>query len=311
LNIGCPNAEQHPSTIGSTSKNAGPHTSRQREDPLLTDSVQWIASYPRSGNTWLRFLVVNCLVDHQFDWETAMNCFAFELYYYLSKMRTDGWTEHQTLEVLRSVVRNQPTREHIGDRVYLKTHNAWTPEHPFGRYADRALLIVRDPRDVLLSAVNFHKLTRDADADPVAYAHRYIEHGSDPAWINAGYGTWYDHYRSWTAQADFPVHVVRYETLKTDPVPALLQLCDFLGFEVSQADAERAVERTALAKLQDVERKARADGSFGGLNEGYQFFNTGQSGQSLDDLEPGLDDLFEQKFASGLAELGYARSARS
>lgn len=275
------------------------------------DRITWVASYPRSGNTWLRFLVANCLVDQEFDWNKAMNSFAFELYYYLKQMKDEGWTAEKVVETMRSVVKNQPTGDRIGERLFMKTHNAWSSDHPFAEFGGPAVLIVRDPRDVLLSAVNFHKLTRDADADPVAYAHRYIEHGSDPAWINAGYGTWYDHYRSWTAQADFPVHVVRYETLKTDPVPALLQLCDFLGFEVSQADAERAVERTALAKLQDVERKARADGSFGGLNEGYQFFNTGQSGQSLDDLEPGLDDLFEQKFASELAELGYARSARS
>jgi hypothetical protein len=212
---------------------------------------------------------------------------------------------------MRRVVKNQPTGHRIGDRLFMKTHNAWGPAHPFAELGGPAVLIVRDPRDVLLSAVNYHSLVRDASADQRAYARRYIEHGGDPAWINAGYGTWYEHYCSWTKQHDFPVHVVRYETLKTDPVPALVELCAFMDFDVSEADAQRAVERTDMAKMRDIEKKARDDGSFGGLNEGFNFFNKGRSGQSLDELEPGLDDLFEKKFANELAEMGYARSTRT
>lgn len=276
----------------------------------MTDTITWIASYPRSGNTWLRFLVANCLVDHEFDWDRAMNSFAFEMFYYLQQMENEGWTTQTVIDTMRRVVKSQPTGERIGERLFMKTHHAWGPHHPFAGLGGPCLLIIRDPRDVMLSGANYARLTRDARIEPLSYAHRFIEHGSDPAWIKFGYGTWYEHYRSWTAQQDFPVHVVRYETLKTDPVPALVELCSFLGFEVTEADALRAVERTALAKLQDIEKKARQSGSFGGLNDGFNFFHKGQSGQSLDELEPGLDDLFEKKFAMELAEMGYARSVR-
>ncbi len=276
----------------------------------MPDSIHWIASYPRSGNTWLRFLVVNCLVDYDFDWETAMNCFAFELYHYLAKMRTEGWTPKYTLGVLRRIVQDQPTRDRIGETVYIKTHHAWSMDHPFAEFTNRALLIVRDPRDVLLSAANYHNLTRNPDANPAEYARRYIEHGGDLAWIKTGYGTWLQHYQSWANQSEFPVHTVRYETLKTDPVPALVALCDFLGFEVSEADARRGVERTEFAQMKEIEANARAKGKLSNLNKGFNFIHKGQSGQSLDDLEPGLDDLFDQKFSKELAEMGYARSAR-
>lgn len=275
------------------------------------DQITWIASYPRSGNTWLRFLVANCLVDHEFDWGAAMNSFAFELYYYLLQIKNEGWTTSDVVSTMRRVVKDQPTGHVLGDKLFMKTHNAWGPDHPFADLGGPALLIVRDPRDVLLSAANYYNLTRDPTADPAAYARRYIEHGGDPAWIKAGYGTWHGHFRSWTTQSDFPVHVVRYEALKTEPVPALIALCAFLGFEVSKADAQRAVERTDMAKMRDIENKARADGTFGGLNTGFNFFHKGESGQSLDDLEPGLDDLFEQKYALELADMGYARSSRS
>lgn len=275
------------------------------------DQITWIASYPRSGNTWLRFLVANCLVDHEFDWGRAMNSFAFELYYYLEQIKSEGWTTRDVINTMRSVVKNQPTGHRIGDRLFMKTHNAWSSEHPFAELGGPAVLIVRDPRDVLLSAANYHNLVINAEADQGEYARNFIEHGGDRSWINAGYGTWYEHHRSWTAQHDFPVHVVRYETLKSDPVPTLMELCTFLGFDVSEADARRAVERTDMAKMRDIEKKAREDGSFGGLNEGFNFFNKGKSGQSLDELQPGLDDLFEERFAKELAEMGYARSARS
>jgi len=275
------------------------------------DRITWIASYPRSGNTWLRFLVANCLVDHEFDWGRAMNSFAFELYYYLEQIKREGWTTQDVIDTMRRVVKGQPTGDRIGDRLFMKTHNAWSGDHPFSELGGPAVLLVRDPRDVLLSAANYYNLTRDPDADQGDYARRYIDHGGDLAWINAGYGTWYEHYQSWADRSDFPVHVVRYETLKTNPVPALVDLCEFLGFDVTEADAQRAVERTDMAKMRDIEKKARDDGSFGGLNDGYNFFNKGKSGQALDDLGPGLDDLFEQKFANELAEMGYTRSARA
>ena len=276
----------------------------------MCDTFTWIASYPRSGNTWLRFLVANCLVDHEFDWTKAMNSFAFELYYYIGKVRNDGWSNQDVVDTLRRVIKGQPTADRIGDRLFMKTHDVWSERHPFADMGGPAVLLVRDPRDVLLSAINYHKLTRDAEADPVQYARTYIDNCGDPAWIKSGYGTWFEHYMSWTKQDQFPVHVVRYEQLKIEPIPALVELCAFLEFQITPEDAERAVKRSELTKLQKVEQDARADGTFGGLNKGFKFFNKGKSGQSLDDLEPGLDEHFEQKFAMELAETGYSRSAQ-
>jgi len=273
----------------------------------MADTITWIASYPRSGNTWVRFLVANCLVDHEFDWSRAMNSFAFELYYYVRQMHREGWTAQDVVDTMRRVVKNQPTGERIGDRLFMKTHNAWGGEHPLAELGGPAVLIVRDPRDVLLSGLNYARLTRGYDGDDARYARQFIEHGGDPAWIRAGYGTWHEHYRSWTAQRDFPVHVVRYEDLKEDPVPTLLGLCEFLGFVVTEADARRAVDRTDIATMRGIEHKARSEGTFAGLKEGYNFFNTGRSGQSLDAIEAGLDDRFERAFAQPLADVGYAR----
>lgn len=278
----------------------------------MTDSINWVASYPRSGNTWVRFLVVNCLIDYDFDWNTAMKSFAFELNYFLERKMKDGWTTRDIIDRMRHVSKQQPTGSQIDGRLFMKTHNAWGSEHPFADLSNSAVLIVRDPRDVLLSAANYYNLMKDPEADQGKYARRYIEHGGDPDWIQKrGFGTWFEHYQSWAGQSELRVHIVRYETLKTDPVPALIALCEFLEFDVDEADALRAVARTDMAKMRNIEGNARNDGSFRGLNEGFNFIHKGQSGQSLDDLEPGLDDLFEQKFASELAEMGYARSARA
>lgn len=273
--------------------------------------LTWIASYPRSGNTWLRFLIANCLADHEFDWTTAMNAFAFELYYYQKKMRDDGWSEAQVFETLNRVIAGQPTASVIGDRVFMKSHDLWSDEHPFSEHSRAAILLVRDPRDVLLSGLNYARLTRGYDGDDARYAREFIEQGGDPAWIKAGYGTWATHTSSWQAQGRFPVHVVKYEDLKSDPAPQLERICTFLGLPVIPELIATAGEKASIAKLRKNEVQAREKGQFGGLKDGYFFINKGQSGQSLDDLEPGLDDLFEQRFANELAELGYARSARS
>lgn len=273
------------------------------------DRMTWISSYPRSGNTWVRFLIVNCLVDHEFDWDTAMNAFAFELYYYLERMRDDGWSKQDVIDKLKSVVKDQPTAGMFGDTVYMKSHNRWSDDHPFAEYTDRAILIVRNPRDVLLSGANYHNLMVDPDTPAVEYAREFIEHGGDPRWIRNGYGTWFEHYQSWT-NASFPVHVVRYEDLKSDPIQPLMAMCKFLGFEVSKEDAARAAERTKIAKLRDVEHKARQAGRITDFNAGFNFFNKGKSGQSLDDLEPGLDEKFDRAFAEQMEATGYSPRAR-
>ncbi len=269
-----------------------------------TDRMSWISSYPRSGNTWVRFLIVNCLVDHQFDWDSAMNAFAFELYYYLERMRVDGWTKQDVIDKLKQVVRDQPTAGRFGDTVYMKSHNRWSPDHPFAEYTDRAVLIVRNPRDVLLSGANYHNLMVDPNTSAVEYAREFIKHGGDPRWIRNGYGTWFEHYQSWT-QADIPVLVVRYEDLRSDPIKPLLSICAFLGFDVSEADAARAAERTQIAKLRDVENTAREAGRIRNFNDGFNFFNKGRTGQSLDDLAPGLDEEFDRVFAEQMAAVDY------
>lgn len=273
----------------------------------MTD-LTWIASYPRSGNTWLRFLIVNALVEEQFDWLTAMKSFAFELGWYEKRMLRDGWTQDQVIEKVQSVLSLQPTAKVLGERVFFKTHQAWSEMHPLAALTTRAVLLVRDPRDVLLSGLNFARLKRGYAGTDLEYAETFIEHGGDPAWIKLGDDSWSAHYSSWTQHDDFPVHILKYEDLKANPERELARLLEFLELPLEPKLIETAAERASLSKLRNTEIAARSQGELKGFQDGYYFVNKGRSGQSLDELSPGLDAKFEERFGADLAELGYTRT---
>ncbi|MEQ8317313.1 MAG: sulfotransferase domain-containing protein [Phycisphaerales bacterium] len=273
----------------------------------MTASVSWIASYPRSGNTWLRFLIANCLSDHPFDWTGGLNAFAFELHFYREMMLERGWDEAQTLDKLREVAAGQPTASSIGDQIFVKSHDLWSPTHTFAGHTRRAILLVRDPLDVLLSGLHYARLTRDYNGDDESYIRNYLECGGDPAWIRMGYGSWSQHAKSWMNQDEFPVSVVRYEDLKSNTETELVKICEFLELPVYRHLIDKAAEKSSMERLRKSEVEAREKGQFGGLRDGMFFINQGRSGQNLSDVSPELDDLFEEQFADDMKMFGYDR----
>lgn len=248
--------------------------------------VVWIASYPKSGNTWVRFLL------HHYLWGEPRNSLELNL---------------RIPDLHRPAGRIDTSAA----RLLVKTHFALSENLPYLGLTDRAIHIRRHPKDVLLSGMNYWRLESGQAPDAAACARGFIEAGGDPAWIKMGFGTWAEHAESWLSTDRFPVHAATYEGLRADTTGELRRMLEFLGEEIDEARLARAVELSDFERLRELERKEKSRGGeslFRGgrdsLKRGAMFMNKGATGQKLPHAE--LDAAFDEAFAGALARFGYA-----
>lgn len=261
--------------------------------------ITWLASYPKSGNTWMRFLVYQALF---------------------------GRAEH-SIDVTRKIPdihRPLPVALGPGERVFAKTHFRFTPAHPQLQATERVVHILRHPKDVLLSGLNYRRLSgvtkgRMGDRD---YAETFIRHLGDPQWIQGGMGSWPEHAESWTSQRRVETLTVRYEDLKNDAGAVLRKVLEFARFESTEERLAEAVRASSFEQLKTMEVREKTDkskqslskrlfiGDARAMQSGAMFMNKGRTGQTLAHIGPDLDERFERAFHDALAQFGYADQAR-
>lgn len=268
----------------------------------------FLASYPRSGNTWARVLLYHAL--------------------YAGPANAGAPTTRQIADRLPDLHVPGETEAslgaHPGELVIIKTHLPWSPTHPHADEAGAAILLIRHPRDVLLSCLNFHRVLetkvkdrrtgRDAALQPLDYARHFIAQGGDPVWMHEGFSTWADNARSWLA-APLPTLVVRYEDMLDDPASQLARMLEHLGQPRDPATIERAVANAGFEQMRALEIREKAGASakntfFGGtgktLRKGIYFMDKARRGARLDTVAPGLDAAFDERFGDAMREFGYA-----
>lgn len=275
------------------------------EDAAARDTA-WVASYPRSGNTWLRFLL-DSYVFPAARMIQDVGRLTGELDWWVQEARRLGHGDSWIVHAGRHIRRRHPLPEGFPGDLYFKTHYALSPTHPLRSRSVRAVYLLRNPRDVLLSGMNFAELTSGVRLESERqYALDFINRGGDPAWIDMGYGTWAEHARSWNEDAGFPVMLVRYEDLKADTPGVFERVIRFLGMPFDHSRLLRAIELSSLSRLQNLETASRATGELTGLRSAdRKFFHKGLSGQGLAHLGEDVEGMFHDRFAADARRWGY------
>lgn len=283
----------------------------------MTAAIVWLASYPKSGNTWLRILLSNLLA--QAEQPININQISLAGLFPVSIQQMSEATlidaallRPNEADLLRpSVIAALLTgvgRE-AGDQ-FVKVHDAYrflpdgTPL--LGRDVARAALyILRDPRDVVVSASRLYGLSVDRAID-VINKDRYLRYRVDRAGTQVPQRLldWSGHVRSWTRQSDVPVHVLRYEDLLADTVAAFGKAVEFLGLS-SSPDALATAVRHA-----DFKELSRQEGELGFRENvdraaGSRFFRAGRAGGWVDVLTPAQAAAIEAAHGEVMAAYGY------
>lgn len=197
---------------------------------IFSDDV-FLVSYPRSGNTWARFLVSNLIHPEEPTTFANVESRIPEIYFN---------PDH--------VMRRLP-RPRI-----LKSHECFQPHYP------RIIYIARDPRDVAISFYHHNVKWRNIPEDyPMEdFVPRFMAAEFDTRW-----GSWSDHILSWLSmrQGRNEFLFLRYEDMKKDPVAALRQIADFLSkcsfpnLDVDDQRLARAVELSSPERMRKLEKE--------------------------------------------------------
>lgn len=230
----------------------------------------WLASYPKSGNTWVRLLLSNFLADRESDINKrpgmAGVASARGPFDALTMLDSGDLTDDEICRLRPQIHRAVARRS--GDLPLLqrmwKTHDAWTVDRdgvPMMADADTgsiAILVVRDPRDVVASLAHHQACSRDDAITLMADPHAALS-SSDRAQafqLRQRLLTWGDFNASWLDQSTISCHVVRYEELHDAAEDTLAAMLSFLDIDADETRIRRAIEHTSFARLQAQEHRS-------------------------------------------------------
>ncbi|WCM28758.1 sulfotransferase domain-containing protein [Sphingomonas sp. QA11] len=284
--------------------------------PKTGGRIDWLASYPKSGNTWLRLLLANYFseTDDPHDINApgvtrgvARSRWLFDNFLGLS---SSDLLPHEALAL-------QPQVYHVMARrnaapVWLKVHDrqqrledgSWLfPPAASGV----AVYIIRNPLDVAVSNA-FH----DGHAD----MERAVAKLCDPAMtigtrassqIPQHLGDWSAHVSSWVDQSDIPVLVLRYEDMLADTAGALARVIAFARPETTIVPdrIDQAVRHCQIEALQSAERE---HGFREAPRRTTQFFRSGRAGDWLAHLSIAQADRIRSAHLPVMRRFGYAEA---
>ena len=270
--------------------------------------ILWLASYPKSGNTWLRIFLANLFADSKAAYDIGeLGRFFYgemsgDLYEQVAERPLSGLTDEEIHRLRPRVHRLLATLR--PETVMVKTHNALavkggiatiTPDVTMG-----AIYVVRNPLDVVLSFADHYGLDVDQAIAASVSSDNHV--ATSPSTVFQYLGAWSDHVRSWTRAPNLNLHVVRYEDLSTAPLDAFGAITGFLSLKVPKGRLRRAIRNAAFPKLRRQEaRRGFAEKS----RHGSAFFRKGRMNQWRDELSSAQVDLMVEAHGEVMAEFGY------
>lgn len=258
-----------------TAKAALGRNLKGRRITVLDDDV-FITSYPKSGNTWMRFLIAHLL------WPDGSTRFANieqkipDIYRY--------WDAY----LLRA---RQPR--------FLKSHEYFHPKYP------KVLYIVRDVRSVIISY--YHYLERRGEIEPgVTYYDFAKSIASGEIWPCS----WRDHVLSWIRLRGVDHRrflLIRYEDIHRDGVIQLQRVSRFLGINSAESSIKNAIELSSFNRMQENEKEdgkkwAEAERA---KKASIPFMRCGKTSEWKDVLDGGTLSFINNTWGQLLTELGY------
>ena len=250
----------------------------------------WLASYPKSGNTWMRSFLHNLFrntpepVDINEITDFCIGDSSAQWYKRRAGGRLLAELTMEELAQLRPQVHRDFTTV-FPDSVFVKTHNffgnwAGTPLHTMEVTAG-GIYVLRNPLDVVISVS--HHFDETIDEAIKHLANDAYKTGNMETHVEEIHRSWSTHVKSWTEHPNPQLLVLRYEDLLHKPRKHFKRVVDFLGLPASPSRLERAIQNSSFKTLSGIEQKK-------GFRERPEaakaFFREGRSEQWREILTP-------------------------
>lgn len=257
-------------------------------------NIVWMASYPKSGNTWVRAFLHNYLADGDTpsDINKLNDFFANEsnVSWYRSLVKGDVEAlSKEDICRLRPEVHRRIAASRPGT-IMVKTHNflgayEGLPLLTMG-LTSGAIVVVRNPLDVVSSVADHFGLSIDEAIDFMGADTTGTP--TDENNVVSVLTSWSTHVDSWTRDDSGATHVMRYEDLLDKPKKHFGALVAFLGLPRDPARLKRAIEHSSFSSLQKQEQR---EGFIERSPSSSRFFRSGRKNQWRDLLS---DDQVER-----------------
>lgn len=242
----------------------------------------FLLSYPKSGNTWSRFLVANLLrAGEEVDFSNINRIIP----------STEGATKREL---------NKTPRPRV-----LKSHDYFDPRYP------KVVFIVRDPRDVVLSEY-YWDIKRRAVSDDCRiedFVERFV---CGP--VNHPFGTWGDNVGSWfyTRRNHPNFLLVKYESLQADPRREVARIARFLNLPADSDRIEFAIRQSSADRMRELERKqGHLWASTKETRQDKPFIRSAKSGGWKAELPEACIARMESTWGGLMTDLGYELATSS
>ncbi len=233
----------------------------------------FLVSYPRSGNTWMRFVLGSLIynVDVNFD--------NMEIYF-------------------PDIYRNTHSQvERLESPRYLKSHEPYDKRYP------KVIYIVRDPRDVAISYFYWMlKLNKYEGA-----MDDFLDIFFNPDRMS--YGRWDDHYKSWIENSDKIPRgflFVRYEDLIHNTADNIRKILNFIHVDVDDVVIQNVIENNRITEMKNKENTVSDQNPlFKATNKEIPFVRKGTIGQWDYELSDVHLARFRREFGTAMKLAGY------
>lgn len=233
--------------------------------PGTKKNIVWLASYPKSGNTWFRIFLSNLFSDSPEPvnindlTENTISSNRSIIDGYLGIHSSELTAEE--IDKLRPQVFRKYSEEKEGT-AYIKTHEAWTlngrrdPIFPED-ITKGVIYIIRNPLDIAIS-YSFHN-SEPLD-DTIAILNddfSILCEEKDKLYIQTEQllRSWSNHVSSWADDSKLPVHIIRYEDMLDDPRNSFKKAIDFLHLQYEEAEIINAINSSSFDILKKMEKE--------------------------------------------------------
>ena len=278
--------------------------------------IIWIASYPKSGNTWLRAIIASLVYsdDGIFSFEKLKKIRQFPEKQYFKDL-VKNFKDFD--EIKKNWITAQDKVNLDGKIRFFKTHQGnfkiGNDHFTNNQNTQAAIYIVRDPRNLITSISNHYSLSLDE-------AYKFLTsptlRGNGKSWeekkdgMFCFLGKWNEHYKSWT-QNTKNLLLLRYEDLITEPKRELEKVIFFLNkhvnFKTDDIKNNKILESTSFEKLKEMEKRGLFIEGVLKKETGLKvnFFNLGPKNVWQNSLNNKIVSKIEDSFREEMKEIGY------
>jgi Sulfotransferase domain len=295
-----------------TSEPANSQLSQASEPQTAPRSgIVWLASYPKSGNTWTRVFLNSLIKAFLGETDTqrinAIGRFSGgaggkELY--ANILGFEPTNEHRNeIAAVRHEVQRRVAENYDG-LLFVKTHQALVIDRGTTtinfEVTAGAIYIVRNPLDVAISYTHHIGCTIDQTIEFMGT--RNAEMPVTDKQVNEVYGTWSQHVLSWTRKPHQAIYVMRYEDMLAEPAKTFGGLARHLLFAPTEHQLADAVKASSFSELRAQEEK---EGFRERPEKADRFFREGRAGQWKEILTPQQIDRIVNNHGEQMSRFGY------